>query len=81
MTETEACYGTVEYYAELFSDILADVATGRGKVDIETAHTIMKAFERAICIWMKYHEDSVAQYRELHRSFIIGELPYKDDWS
>ena len=46
---TESCYGTVEYYAELFADILADVATGRGNVDIETAHTIMKAFELAIC--------------------------------
>ena len=77
---TDACYGTEEYYCELFADILADCATGRSDEDRKTIRNVMAGFERAICKWMDYHEDSVAKYRELHRRFIVGDLSYDDDW-
>tara|TARA_Y100000401_G_scaffold96288_1_gene83302 strand:- start:1790 stop:2041 length:252 start_codon:yes stop_codon:yes gene_type:complete len=68
------CYGTVEHYAEMFSDILADCGTGDKEKDLETIANIMAGFERAIINWMKYHETAIDSYRELHRSFIIGTL-------
>ena len=76
---TDACYGTEEYYCELFSDILADCATGSKPADIKTIRNVMAGFERAICQWMDYHEDSVSRYRELHRRFITGDLSCHDD--
>ena len=80
MTKSEACYGTEEYYCELFSDILADCATGRKEEDLKTIRNAMAGFERAIINWMNYHEDSLKQYRELHRMFILGTLDdYKTD--
>ena len=70
MTEKDTpCYGTIEHFEELFADILADCATGDRQKDLETINNIMAAFERAIINWMKYHETSVANYRELHRLF------------
>ena len=67
-------YGTEEYYCELFSDIIADCATGREKEDLVTIRNIMAGYERAIMSWMDYHEDSLKRYRELHRRFITGDL-------
>ena len=75
MTEKDTpVYGTVEHYAELFADILADCATGRPEQDLKTIAIIMAAFEQAIINWMKYHETSVDNYRDLHRRFILGTL-------
>ena len=71
-------YGTVEHYAELFSDILADCATGLPERDLESINNIMAGFERAIIKWMKYHETSIDNYRELHRQFILGTLTNYD---
>ena len=67
-------YGTEEYYCELFSDIIADCATGREKEDLVTIRNVMAGYERAIMSWMDYHEDSLKRYRELHRRFITGDL-------
>ena len=71
-------YGTVEHYAEMFGDILADCATGRPEQDLETIANAMAGFERAIIEWMKYHETAIANYRELHRRFILGTLTDND---
>jgi hypothetical protein len=78
MAKSEACYGTPEYYAELFSDILADVATGIPEEDKQTIVNVMAGFEQAIIRWMKYHEDSITRYRELHRLFLLGEFALND---
>ena len=67
-------YGTEEYYCELFSDIIADCATGREKEDLVTIRNVMAGYERAIMSWMNYHKDSLKRYRELHRRFITGDL-------
>ena len=80
MTESEACFGTEEYYCEQFSDILADCATGREREDLITVRNTMAGFERAIINWMNYHDDALKRYRELHRRFILGDLePVKTD--
>ena len=69
-------YGTVNYYSEMFSDILADCATGREEEDMATIKNIMSGFEQAIMSWMNYHEDARDKYQELHRRFMTGDL----DW-
>ena len=77
MTDHE--YGTVDYYSEQFSDFLADAATGDREEDEKTVANIMAGFEQAIISMMKYHEDAIATYRDIHSRFLVGELSYKDD--
>ena len=69
-------YGTVDFYRHHFGDILADVATGEPKRDLDTAVAIMQGFELAIIDWMKYHEDSVKSYRDLHSRFLLCKDSY-----
>ena len=68
-------YETAEVYRRLFSDILADVATGEPKRDSDTAVAIMEGFELAIIDWMKYHEESIRSYRDLHGRFLLCKGP------
>ena len=67
---TDDKYGSVDYFSELFSDIIADLETEGNIVNI------MAGFERAICSWLDYHDDASSRYRELHRRFLTGDL----DW-
>ena len=67
-------YGTVEYYSEMFSDILADCGSGDKPRDEKSIRNVMAGFERAICSWLDYHEESSARYRELHRRFLLCDL-------
>ncbi len=64
-------YGSIEHYSELFQDIVVDAATGDADTDRQTAVNLLQAFEKAICDWMKYHEDAVKQYKELHGRFLL----------
>ena len=72
-------YGSIEYYAELFGDIIADAATGETDKDRQTAVNLLQGFEKAICDWMKYHEDAVTRYKELHGRFLLCKSP-DDPW-
>ena len=67
-------YGTAEYYTEMFSDILADCATGISEQDEKTIRNVMAGFELAICSWLDYHDEASSRYRELHRRFLTGDL-------
>ena len=60
-------YGTPEYYAEMFSDILADVDAGCRTEGLEnpTAENIYTGFLLAIDSWLEYHENQVAAYSNL----------------
>ena len=58
-------YGSVEYYEEMFSDILADIATGRQEEDDETSKKILTAFQLSIQNWIDYHQQSVDTYKQL----------------
>ena len=64
-------YGTIEHYSKLFQDIITDVATGDANTDRETAVNLLQGFENAIIEMMKYHEDAIKQYRELHGRFLL----------
>ena len=76
MTDYE--YGTVDYYRESFSDFLADAATGDKEEDEKTIANIMAGFEQAIISMMKYHEDAIATYRDIHSRFLVGEFTVND---
>ena len=54
-------YGTVEYYSEMFSDILADLEPSR---ESKTPDNIYKGFLLAIDSWFEYHEEQTNVYRE-----------------
>ena len=59
---TRTPYGTVEFYSEMFSDILADV-------DLESApnspDNILKGFYHALDSWFDYHAIQADAYHSL----------------
>ena len=61
---TRTPYGTVEFYSEMFSDILADV-------DLETApnspDNILKGFYHALDSWIDYHHRQTTAYTDLRQ--------------
>ena len=63
-------YGTPQFYAELFSDIMADVGTGIRQRDEQVALAMMQGFQLAIEQWLSYHEDCARSYQDLHRRFM-----------
>ena len=68
MTKPE--YGSSEFYANLFNDILADVGCDDAEENRQTADNIMKGFELALVSWMNYHTTAIESYRELHARFL-----------
>ena len=72
-------YGTIDHYSKLFKDIITDVATGDANTDRETAVNLLQGFENAIIEMMKYHEDAVTRYKELHGRFLLCKTP-DDPW-
>jgi hypothetical protein len=56
-------YGTPEFYAECFSDFLADVD---GK-DPATADNIIQGFLTAVDEWFTYHEQQANAYAQLRQ--------------
>ena len=71
-------YGTKEYYAEHFSDILSDV----GCHDTPDANrpnvvAIIRGFQLAIESWLAYHESAVTSYKELRDGIISEDLALK----
>ena len=56
---------TIEYYANLFSDILSDIGTGNPEADQATAFKILAGFEKAIESWVDYHQTSINSYKAL----------------
>lgn len=54
-------YGTVEFYADQFSDILADVDCENDKY----ATNIIAGFLMSIDDWLKYHDNQADAYREI----------------
>ena len=57
-------YGTVEFYFEQFSDILADVDAK----DSSYGENIVKGFYAALDDWLDYHKNQTEAYAELRRS-------------
>ena len=74
-TEMDIQDATADVYRQLFADILADVATGEPQRDSVTAVAIMEGFELALIDWMKYHEQAIKSYRDLHGRFLLCKDP------
>ena len=55
---TKPRYGTIEFYAELFSDILADIQYDSPEV----GDNLVSAFKLALDDWREYHADQVTEY-------------------
>ena len=56
-------YGTAEFYAEGFSDYLADVDAERP----ETARNLIEGFYRALDSWFDYHDAQAPAYADLRK--------------
>ncbi len=54
-------YGTPEFYAECFSDFLADV----DHADPGTVDNIIKGFLMSVEDWFNYHEQQANAYAQL----------------
>lgn len=56
-------YGTPEYYAEQFSDFLADADRERP----EYGNALVEGFLIALNDWRKYHSDQVNEYDRIEQ--------------
>ena len=60
MTDITLSYGTVEYYAELFSDIISAVDV---ETDPDSPDKILKGFYQSLDEWLEYHEKQAGAYQ------------------
>jgi len=58
-----AKYGTADFYAEGFSDYLADVDA----TDPQTTENLIEGFYRALDSWFDYHDAQARAYADLRK--------------
>jgi hypothetical protein len=56
-------YGTADYYAEQFSDLLADVQAD----DPQTTENIIQGFYQALDSWFEYHDEQARAYADIRK--------------
>lgn len=56
-------YGTADYYAEQFSDFLADVQSD----DPTTTENLIQGFYRALDSWFEYHDEQARTYAAVRK--------------
>ena len=56
-------YGTADFYAEQFSDFLADVDADNPA----TADALIEGFYRAIDSWFEYHDEQARTYADIRK--------------
>jgi hypothetical protein len=56
-------YGTAEFYAEQFSDLLADVDADQP----DTVDNLIEGFYRAIDSWFDYHDAQARTYAAMRK--------------
>jgi len=56
-------YGTADFYAEQFADLLADVEADRP----ETAQNLIEGFYRALDSWFDYHDAQARTYADIRK--------------
>ena len=56
-------YGTADFYAEQFSDLLADVDAQ----DPDTTKNLIEGFYRAIDSWFEYHDEQARAYADIRK--------------
>jgi hypothetical protein len=63
-------YGTPEYYAELFMDIIADIgALDTVEENITHGSNILQGFELAMNGWIDYHKTAALSYEKIREQF------------
>ena len=63
--ESRPEYGTVEFYADLFADILADVQYDRPEI----TDNLIEGFRQAVVDWKTYYEDQVNAMASTEKKF------------
>ena len=67
-------WGTVEYYKQMFDDIIVDAAVSTEIEDnLKISMNILQAFEQSVLEWMKYHETASKSYNELLHRYMYGK--------
>jgi hypothetical protein len=56
-------YGTADYYAEGFSDYLADIQSD----DPKTTENLIEGFYRALDSWFEYHDAQARTYADIRK--------------
>ena len=56
-------YGTVEFYADMFGDLLADVQAN----DPTTTENIIQGFYQALDSWFEYHDEQARTYADIRK--------------
>ena len=56
-------YGTADFYAEMFGDLLADVDAASP----DTTKNLIEGFYRAIDSWFEYHDEQARAYADLRK--------------
>ena len=56
-------YGTADFYAEQFSDFLADVDAKNPA----TADALIEGFYQAIDSWFEYHDEQARAYADIRK--------------
>jgi len=56
-------YGTVEFYTDMFGDLLADVHAD----EPATTENIIKGFYQALDSWFDYHDKQAREYADIRK--------------
>jgi hypothetical protein len=56
-------YGTADYYADMFGDLLADVQAD----DPQTTENLIEGFYRALDSWFEYHDAQARAYADIRK--------------
>ena len=56
-------YGTADFYADMFGDLLADVDAK----DPDTTKNLIEGFYRAIDSWFDYHDAQARTYADIRK--------------
>ena len=65
-------YGTVKWYAEMFSDIISDVGCHDTiPENIEEGRKILAGFEQAMDSWIKYHSNATISFQSIKDEFLV----------
>ena len=56
-------YGTVEFYTDMFGDLLADVQAD----EPATTENIIKGFYQALDSWFDYHDKQAREYADIRK--------------
>lgn len=68
MAYTNPDYGSVEYYSEHFSDVIAEVGDDSANID-----NVINGFVDAVTSWLDYHNTSAQRY-ELFSQRLVEAL-------